>query len=415
MSNRNLVISNIEDPHELEKLFRENPDAFKRSFEEAWERNAQSQVLAVWHERLNYQEETGSEKAGFMNKDFLFMGFMALLAGLTSRGLFHLALEEVITPINLIFGVVPFIAGYFIFRDPPKKPILYTVIGALFVSLIYINLLPMEETDSIILAYLHLPIFLWVVTGLAFTGNAYKKGRARLTYLKFNGEFAIIYASMAICGIILTGLTMQLFYFAGLDIADFYLRNVVLFGATGLTVVASYLAIKNIEIGKLIASYLAKIFSPLVLVTLMAYLVMVVSVGENPFLDRDFLLSFNGVLLVVLAITIFTITGSEGISKRTVSDFINSALIALALIIDTVALSAIAFRLASYGITPNRLAVLGVNVLIWANLVWIIAAYFRFLTNRTGLTPVQDAVTKYMPVYGLWAAIVIFTFPIIFN
>ncbi|GEK88241.1 protein of unknown function [Alkalibacterium putridalgicola] len=414
MANRNQVISNINDPHELEKLFREDPDAFKRSFEEALERNAQSQVLAVWHERLNYQEETESEKAGFMNKDFLFMGLMALLAGLTSRGLFHLALEEVITPINLIFGVVPFIAGYFMYRNPPKKPILYTVIGAFFVSIIYLNLLPMEETDSIILAYLHLPIFLWVVTGLAFTGNAYNKGRERLTYLKFNGEFAVIYASMAISGMILTGLTMQLFYFAGLDIADFYFRNVVLFGATGLTVVAAYLVIRNLEYGRHIASYLAKIFSPLVLLTLLAYLIMIVSIGENPFMDRDFLLSFNGVLLLVLALTIFTITGSTSDEKRTVSDVVNSALIFLALIIDTVALSAIVFRLTSYGITPNRLAVLGVNVLIWANLIWIGLAYSRFLTNKTGLTPVQNAVTKYLPVYGLWAAIVTFTFPWIF-
>ncbi|SFC23482.1 protein of unknown function [Alkalibacterium subtropicum] len=414
MGNRNQVISNIDDPHELEKLFREDPDAFKRSFEEAWERNAQSLVLAVWHERLNYQEETGSKKARFMNKDFLFMGFMALLAGLTSRGLFHLALEELITPINLVFGVVPFIAGYFMYRNPPKKSILYTVIGAFFVSLVYLNLLPMEESDSIILAYLHLPIFLWVVTGLAFTGNAYKKGRERLTYLKFNGEFAVIYASMAISGMILTGLTMQLFYFAGLDIADFYFRNVVLFGATGLTVVASYLVIRNLEYGRHIASYLAKIFSPLVLLTLLAYLIMVVSIGENPFMDRDFLLSFNGVLLLVLALTIFTITGSDSDGRRMVSDFVNSALIFLALIIDTVALSAIVFRLTSYGITPNRVAVLGVNVLIWANLIWIGIAYTRFLTGKSDLIPVQNAVTKYLPIYGLWAAIVAFIFPWIF-
>jgi hypothetical protein len=207
---------------------------------------------------------------------------------------------------------------------------------------------------------------------------------------------------------------MQLFYFAGLDIADFYFRNVVLFGATGLTVVASYLVIRNLEYGRHIASYLAKIFSPLVLLTLLAYLIMVVSIGENPFLDRDFLLSFNGVLLLVLALTIFTITGSASDEKRTVSDFVNSALIFLALIIDTVALSAIVFRLTSYGITPNRLAVLGVNVLIWANLIWIGIAYSRFLANKTGLTPVQNAVTKYLPVYGLWAAIVAFTFPWIF-
>jgi hypothetical protein len=39
----------------------------------------------------------------------------------------------------------------------------------------------------------------------------------------------------------------------------------------------------------------------------------------------------------------------------------------------------------------------------------------RFLQNKTGPSSVQDAVTKYLPIYALWAAIVAFTFPLIFN
>ena len=115
-----------------------------------------------------------------------------------------------------------------------------------------------------------------------------------------------------------------------------------------------------------------------------------------------------------MAVTIFSITESGRDEKRKLSDFINFCLIALALIIDSVALSAIAFRLSSYGITPNRLAVLGVNILIWVNLIWIMLSYMRFLRNKTGPSAIQDAVTKYLPVYGLWAAFVTFVFPFIF-
>ncbi len=124
---------------------------------------------------------------------------------------------------------------------------------------------------------------------------------------------------------------------------------------------------------------------------------------------------FNGILLVVLAVTIFSIVESDSDEKKNISDYINFVLIVLALIIDSVALSAIVFRLSSYGITPNRLAVLGVNILIWANLIWIMLSYMRFLQNKSGPLPIQDAVTKYLPIYGLWAAFVIFTFPILFN
>jgi len=343
------------------------------------------------------------------------MGILAILAGLCTRILLHFIEQEEVAPINLVYGVLPFIAAYFVFNNTASKKIFYTLASLFLISGVYMNLLPMEQNDSIILTYIHLPIFLWVLSGLAFTGNEYGKGNARLAYLKLNGEFCILYASMAISGMLLTVLTMQLFKFVGMNISEFYFKNVVSFGAAALAIVATYLVSKNLKLAKNIAPYIAKIFSPLVLATLLAYLITVLGVGKNPFLDRDFLLSFNGILLSVLAVTIFSITESGLVEKKSISDYINFALLVLALIIDGVALSAIVFRLSSYGITPNRLAVLGINILILANLIWIMIAYMRFLQNKTGPSTIQDAVTKYLPVYGLWAAFVTFAFPLIFN
>lgn len=414
MDINNLIIKNIADPHELERMFRKDPEAFKKLFSDAWEQNPESQVLAVWYERLNFWEEANREKVSLLRKDFLFMGILAILAGICSRIIFHFVEQEAIAPVNLVFGILPFIAAYFVYNNTPKKNVLYTLASLFLISGFYLNMLPLEQKDSIILAYIHLPIFLWVLLGLAFTGNEYGNGGTRLAYLKFNGEFCILYASMAISGMLLAALTMQLFRFVGLDIEEFYFSNVVLFGAAALAVVAAYLVTKNLKLAKNIAPYIAKIFSPLVLATLLAYLITVVWVGKNPFLDRDFLISFNGILLSVLAVTIFSITESSTDEKKNISDYINFALIVLALIIDSVALSAIVFRLSSYGISPNRLAVLGVNILIWANLIWIMLSYLRFLQNKTGPSTIQDAVTKYLPVYGLWAAFVTIAFPLIF-
>ncbi|MZP31449.1 DUF4153 domain-containing protein [Heliobacterium undosum] len=409
-----LIIENIANPHELERMFRKDPEAFKKSFPYAWEKRPDSHVLAVWYERLHFKETANTEKASLLQKDFLSMGILAILAGISTRVILHLTEQQAIAPINLVFGILPFIAAYFVYNNPPKKNVLYTLASLFLISVFYMNMLPQEQTDSIILAYLHLPIFLWVLLGLAFTGNEYGIGSTRLAYLKFNGEFSILYASMAISGMVLTALTMQLFTFVGMDISEFYFENVVLFGAAALAIVATYLVTRNLKIAKNIAPYIAKIFSPLVLATLLVYLITVIWVGKNPFMDRDFLLSFNGILLCVLAVTIFSITESGTDEKKNISDYINFALIVLALIIDSVALSAIMFRLSSFGITPNRLAVLGVNILIWANLIWIMLSYMRFLRNKTGPSTIQDAVTTYLPLYGLWAAIVTFTFPFIF-
>jgi hypothetical protein len=411
----NMILENIANPHELEKMFREDPKAFKKSFLHAWEQNPDSHVLAVWYERLHFKETAKTEKAFLLQKGFITMGVLAILAGICSRILFHFVEQETIAPINLAFGILPFIAAYFVYNNAPKRNVVYTVAGLFLISGVYLNMLPLKYTDSMILAYIHLPIFLWGLVGLAFTGNEYRVGTTRLAYLKFNLDFGILYGIMAISGMLLALLTLQLFSFVGLDIEEFYFSNIVLFGAAALSIVATYLVTRNLRLAKNIAPYIAKIFSPLVLITLVVYLIAVMAVGKNPFLDRNFLLAFNGILLAVLAVTIFSITESGTDEKKTISDYINFALIVLALIIDSVALSAIVFRLSSYGITPNRLAVLGLNILIWANLIWIMFPYMRFLQNKTGPSSVQDAVTKYLPIYALWAAIVAFTFPLIFN
>lgn len=411
----NLIIENITNPHELERMFRKDPKAFKKLFLSAWEQNPDSQVLAVWYERLDFKETENTEKPSFLKKGFLFMGILAILAGISTRIIFHFVEQEAIAPINLAFGILPFIAAYFVYNNPPKKNVLYILALLFLTSGIYLNMLPLNEKDSMILAYLHLPIFLWGLIGLAYTGNDYREGITRLAYLKFNLEFFILYASMAISGMLLALLTLRLFSFVDLDIEDFYFRNVVSFGAAALAIVAIYLVSINLKLAKNITPYIAKIFSPLVLATLLVYLITVVWVGKNPFLDRNFLMAFNGILLGVLAVTIFSITENGTDEKKNLFDYINFALIVLALIIDSVALSAIVFRLSSYGITPNRLAVLGVNMLIWGNLIWIMISYMRFLQNKTGPSTLQDAVTKYLPVYGLWAALVTFTFPLIFK
>jgi hypothetical protein len=415
MDMNHLIIENIANPHELERLFREDPKAFKNSFSHAWEQNPDSHVLAVWYERLNFKETAHTEKASLLQKGFLFMGILAILAGISTRIIFHFVEQEAIAPINLAFGILPFIAAYFVYKNPPQKNVLYILALLFLTSGIYLNMLPLNEKDSMILVYLHLPIFLWGLIGLAFSGNEYSKGHTRLAYLKFNLEFFILYASMAISGMLLTLLTLRLFSFVDLDIEDFYFRNVVLFGAAALAIVAAYLVSMNLKLAKNITPYIAKIFSPLVLATLLVYLITVIWIGKNPFMDRNFLIAFNGILLGVLAVTIFSITESGTDEKKSIFDYINFALIVLALLIDSVALSAIVFRLSSYGITPNRLAVLGVNILIWGNLIWIMVSYMHFLQNKTGPSTIQDAITNYLPVYGLWAAFVTFTFPLIFN
>jgi len=411
------ILSNLESPHDLELLFRQDPDAFRRDFPQALIESPESIVLAVWQERLTDQEKAAETRSAWLTRDLRLALLLAVLAGLCTRTILYFSLEQAIAPVNILYGVVPFLAAYFVIRQKPAPKLLLILAGLFLGTLVYFNVLPLEETDSIIMAYLHLPVFLWVVLGIAYTGNDFRQSEARLSYIRFNGEFAIAYAIFAISGMILTALSLMLFDLAlpGQDFAKFYMENVVVFGAAALALVATDLVMTQLKLAKTMAPWIARIFSPLVFLTLLAYLAVLFIAGRNPFLDRDFLIAFNGILLVVLAITIFTLTEKSHTDKQQWGDLLNVALISLALIIDIVALASILFRLSTFGLTPNRIVVLGVNLLIGGHLAWILAAYAQFLRKKAAPLVILRAVTQYLPAYGAWAAFVFLVFPWIFR
>ncbi len=93
----------------------------KKAFSQAWDQNPDSQVLGAWYERLHFKEKVNKEKTSLFQKGFLFMGLLAILAGISTRIIFHFVEQEAIAPINLAFGVIPFIVAYFVYNNTPKK------------------------------------------------------------------------------------------------------------------------------------------------------------------------------------------------------------------------------------------------------------------------------------------------------
>lgn len=77
MNNQNLIIENMDNPHELERMYRKDPKAFKKSFSQAWDENSDSQVLAAWYERLHFKGKTNAEKIITVSKRFLIHGHVS--------------------------------------------------------------------------------------------------------------------------------------------------------------------------------------------------------------------------------------------------------------------------------------------------------------------------------------------------
>jgi len=96
-------------------------------------------------------------------------------------------------------------------------------------------------------------------------------------------------------------------------------------------------------------------------------------------------------------------------------DGLQLLLVVSALVVDGVALWAIAARISELGFTPNRVAALGENVILLVNLTWSAWRYARFVRHRGAFAALERWQVAYLPVYSAWAALVVVTFPPVFG
>jgi len=156
------------------------------------------------------------------------------------------------------------------------------------------------------------------------------------------------------------------------------------------------------------------VFSPLFLLLTMAYLFALLGQQRSPFSDREFLIIFNALLLVVWGITVFSVTG-RGEKGSRLLDLTNLSLVFVTLVIDAIALTAIVYRLLQFGITPNRIAVTGANLLIFIHLLWIFYEYVKAFKSRSSTQVIKIIIGRYLPVYSLWSVFVVAGLPLLFG
>jgi hypothetical protein len=293
---------------------------------------------------------------------------------------------------------------------------LIPVIAAFLLLTLYVNLLPaVTDRDSINLVYIHLPLLMWVIFGMVFIGFDLADKTKRIGFIRYNGDLAILMAVLVISGGILTGITINLFGAIGLNIEDFYTKNIGIVGAVSVPIVATFIIRNYPALTNKIAPVIASLFSPLVLITAVAFLVALTISGKDPYSDRDFLILFNAMLLGVMAVIVFSVSETSTTSKEKFKEMILFVLSITTVIIDLIALSAIFYRLGTFGITPNRLAVLGSNILVLGNLTLIIIDLYKVNFKKALISEVELTIAKYLPVYLVWTLLVILGFPLIFG
>jgi hypothetical protein len=316
---------------------------------------------------------------------------------------------------NASLFVLPLLTGYFVWKRRLDVGIWGWLLLAFAAAAVIANAFPFDVgSDTEALLALHLPITLWLVVGVAYAGGRWRDGAARMDFVRFSGELFIYFVLIALGGGVLVGFTAIIFQAIGIDIEP-YMESWLPSCALGAVIVGAWLVEAKQSVIENMAPVLARLFTPLFAVTLLVFLTTMAWSGRGIDIEREVLIAFDLLLVLVLALLLYSVSARDPGAPRHAFDVLLVLLVVSALVADAVALTAIAARITEFGSTPNRLAALGMNVVLLVNLGWSTWLYLRFLRGRRSFAPIERWQTTYLPVYGAWAAIVAVAFPPLFG
>ena len=272
-----------------------------------------------------------------------------------------------------------------------------------------------KGSDTELLTILHLPIALWMAVGFAYVRGRWFAGGGRMNFVRFSGELAIYYVLIALGGGVLTFFTMMMFKAIGMNAGWFVGGWLIPCGAAGAVIVGSWLVEAKQSVIENMAPVLTRLFTPLFTVLLLAFLATMAWTGSPINVKREVLIGFDLLLAVVVGLVLYAASARDPLAPPDFFDGLQLLLVVSALVVDGVALAAIAARISEFGFTPNRVAALGENLILLVNLAWSAWFYARFLRHRGSFAVLERWQIAYLPVYSVWAALVVVMFPPVFG
>jgi hypothetical protein len=317
---------------------------------------------------------------------------------------------------NLGLFVLPLLTGYFAWKRQVAPRTLAWLAAAFLAAAVFANGYPFARgghTEA--LTAVHLPIALWLVVGIAYAGGRWDEVAGRMDFVRFSGELFIYYVLIALGGVALTAFIALVFRAAGIDAEPFLTEWLLPCGAVGAVVIAAWLVEAKQSVIENMAPVLARLFTPLFAVALITFLGVLLWTGGGVDVERDVLIAFDLLLVIVLGLLLYSVSARDPRLPPDAYDVMQVVLVVSALLADAVALWAIAARITEFGLSPNRVAALGANLILLVNLAWSAVLYVRFLRRRGAFADVERWQTDYLPVYAAWSAIVVIGFPPLFG
>ena len=387
-------------------------DALSREF-------AREHSERLW-KQLVIGPDTANESETTRIEPLVVLGLaVAAAATLKMPALFGLPFGDEHAPFygrNASLFVLPFLAGYFAWKRGLNAATCALLALPFAAAALFAHVFPFApESHTGVLTMLHLPIALWLAVGVAYAGGRWFAGSGRMDFVRFSGELFIYYVLIALGGGVLTAFTLMMFDAIGMNVEWLAGNWIIPCGAMGAVIVGSWLVEAKQSVVENMAPVLTRLFTPLFTVVLLVFLATMVWTGSPIRVDREVLIAFDVLLALVVGLVLYAASARDPLAPPDFFDRLQLLLVVSALVVNAVALAAIAARISAFGFTPNRVAALGENLILLVNLSWSAWLYVRFVSGRGSFTVLERWQVAYLPVYSVWAAVVVVLFPLVFG
>jgi len=408
------VEENLEAPYQLEVLYRQQPEWFAQIIKELAPHH-QTLLIQAWEARLSYvpPSQTQGAKPVTGRKGPHRLPYM--VAGSVVWLFWRFLIEFSQIPIGWIFAVlcvwVGLVFGWamenFSFSSKKLRILGLLSLGVLLFHAVFYGY---SNNPSVVNSQIHQSAWMWLLVAWFASDFSWNNKTQFLDFMRLSFETLVWFAIFNFFGAILIVLSFALLSMVQLDVFVFYVNNVIPLGLSlslflGLSFARDY---AHWQLSKIVA----RLFTPLALLTLIIYLFIHLTASHSLVQDREALLTYSVIVAAALALIFLGLAheGGNGLGL-----WFNLLLTLASILTGLVVVVQFGLRLITLGVTPNRLVGFGNNLVMVIHLSFIALALIPNLRGAASYNQVSTTVVRFLPVYLVWLSAVVFLMPLVWG